>query len=235
MATNLVPPKGSCIVRCRQCRGMYVPETTKTNSGEVYFERCPFCGYSSNNYKNTIPLWKYNLIKFFRAGSHVDDVEAGLTDFTCTTTTSVKTSGCSIEENLKLIEQLQKKLADIESKVETETAKPVKTKEHTTAKTETKKDDYLCLVNVQNDTNGRNDYWYYGFVKTSKELPPARDMINMAVYYVADIDLFVMPSGSHWSPVNKLNEHITGQTRRMFLSSADELPKNQKSKQRWIF
>jgi hypothetical protein len=50
---------------------MYEPEEKKSDkwdSGRVVYEKCPVCGCESNDYSNVIPLWKYNLIKFFRGG-----------------------------------------------------------------------------------------------------------------------------------------------------------------------
>ena len=69
MAEHVVPPKGGdvIIIKCYRCKTLYVPDIGKHPFGdEQYFECCPICGASCNNYKNIIPLWKYNLIKFFR-------------------------------------------------------------------------------------------------------------------------------------------------------------------------
>lgn len=67
MAKYIIPPKGETIVRCWNCGTLYVPEA-RLFEGSSFFEKCPCCGYSANNWKNTIPLWKYNLIKLFRKG-----------------------------------------------------------------------------------------------------------------------------------------------------------------------
>ena len=75
MADYLVPPKGSSMVKCNRCGGLYLPDIFKTRNG--YFEPCPFCNDMFNTYKNTIPIWRYNLIKFFRSGRKVDDYPNG--------------------------------------------------------------------------------------------------------------------------------------------------------------
>ena len=90
MAEALVPPHGSCIIKCKKCKGLYIPETIKTDSNSVRYDSCPFCGCRYNNEKNTIPVWMYNLLKFFRSGKHVDDIEAGLTRFESTKETEKK-------------------------------------------------------------------------------------------------------------------------------------------------
>lgn len=72
MADYVIPPKTS-IVKCARCSALYVPDRTKdkwwsADQSFESFESCPLCGYSCNTFCNTIPLWKYNLIKFFRGG-----------------------------------------------------------------------------------------------------------------------------------------------------------------------
>lgn len=76
MAEYLVPPKGSCIVRCKHCGGLYMPTSKTKYHSVICFEECPFCGEVSNTIVNTIPVWKYNLLKFFRSGQHVDGADA---------------------------------------------------------------------------------------------------------------------------------------------------------------
>ena len=66
MAKYIVPSKETPIVLCYRCRTMYVPDEQK--SGSWFYENCPICDYGSNDKSDTIPLWKYNLIKFFRGG-----------------------------------------------------------------------------------------------------------------------------------------------------------------------
>ena len=56
--------KKDIIVRCRRCKTLYVPEKMKS----AFFEECPVCHAADNDWENTIPLWKYNLIKLFRMG-----------------------------------------------------------------------------------------------------------------------------------------------------------------------
>ena len=73
MAKYIVPSKENIIVLCYKCKTMYVPE--KRNGS--YYEECPMCGCSLNDIRNTIPLWKYNLIKFFRGGFKNDKSKEG--------------------------------------------------------------------------------------------------------------------------------------------------------------
>ena len=69
MAQYVVPPR-TVIVKCESCKTLYVPDRSKdrrwNGGGFANFEKCPVCGSDHNEYKNTIPLWKYNLIRFFR-------------------------------------------------------------------------------------------------------------------------------------------------------------------------
>lgn len=72
MADYVIPPK-SVIVKCGNCKALYVPDRSKDRTwcpdhSFASFEKCPICGYKDNRYNNTIPLWRYNLIKFFRGG-----------------------------------------------------------------------------------------------------------------------------------------------------------------------
>jgi len=66
MARYVVPPKYETIVKCRKCGTLYVPDST--HASWHTFEDCPHCGYYGNKKKDTIPLWKYNIIKWFRGG-----------------------------------------------------------------------------------------------------------------------------------------------------------------------
>lgn len=80
MATCIIGPNGDrpIIVKCYRCRTLYVPDMKVNQKGqkeyrhpfgrEGYFEECPSCGCGCNNWANVIPLWRYNLIKFFRGG-----------------------------------------------------------------------------------------------------------------------------------------------------------------------
>ena len=71
MADYVIPPK-TAIVKCRDCKTLYVPNRSKdrhmVGRGFASFEKCPTCGYEDNNYRDTIPLWKYNIVKWFRGG-----------------------------------------------------------------------------------------------------------------------------------------------------------------------
>ena len=69
MASHIVPPKcgEGIIIKCYRCKTLYVPNVNVHPHGDAScFEKCPICGAEYNDYKNIIPLWKYNLIKFFR-------------------------------------------------------------------------------------------------------------------------------------------------------------------------
>ena len=79
MAKNIILPTGKkpIIVKCYECKTMYVPEPQNTlKSG--YFENCPICGNRGNQWHNRIPLWKYNLIRFFRGAWTEKESKAGV-------------------------------------------------------------------------------------------------------------------------------------------------------------
>ena len=64
MASYVVPPKNKPIIKCT-CGALYVTEKIEGN----WAEKCPICGCTSNHLSfNRIPLWQYNLIKWFRGG-----------------------------------------------------------------------------------------------------------------------------------------------------------------------
>lgn len=66
MAKYVVPsPSTEIIIKCYRCKTLYVPEK-KQFEGSAFFEDCPVCGCSGNDYDNRISLWRYNLIKFWR-------------------------------------------------------------------------------------------------------------------------------------------------------------------------
>lgn len=71
MAKCVIPPK-TFIVKCYQCGTLYVPDMEKNDidsfCGFEGFEPCPTCGRKRNGFGDTIPLWRYNLIKLFRGG-----------------------------------------------------------------------------------------------------------------------------------------------------------------------
>ena len=76
MASYVIPPK-TVIVRCKSCKTLYVPDRAKDRKwtcggGFASFEKCPVCSEDDNNFRHTIPLWRYNLIKFFRGGFRGD-------------------------------------------------------------------------------------------------------------------------------------------------------------------
>lgn len=71
MARYIVPPRKlsrEVILKCMKCGTLYVPDKKKTDyfKIETDYEDCPCCGYKHNSDGQRIPLWKYNLIKYFR-------------------------------------------------------------------------------------------------------------------------------------------------------------------------
>ena len=70
MAKYVVPPvemSREIILKCYRCGALYVPDGRKTGYlHNTDYENCPVCGYAHNTDGNRIPLWKYNLIKYFR-------------------------------------------------------------------------------------------------------------------------------------------------------------------------
>ena len=84
MAQYVIPPK-TAIVRCKACKALYVPDRTRdrhwaVDRGFASFEKCPVCGYEDNRYGNTIPLWRYNLIKLMRGGFRHEQTDDSGTD-----------------------------------------------------------------------------------------------------------------------------------------------------------
>ena len=64
MASHVVLPKNKPIIKCK-CGTMYVSD--KLNGS--WAEPCPVCHCDVNHISFTkIPLWRYNLIKWFRGG-----------------------------------------------------------------------------------------------------------------------------------------------------------------------
>ena len=69
MADHIVKPIGkeTILIKCKQCKTLYSPKDGVNTDKHFYmFEKCPVCGYERNEWKQVIPLWKYNLIKAFR-------------------------------------------------------------------------------------------------------------------------------------------------------------------------
>lgn len=73
MAKYIVPPRQmsrEIILRCCKCGALYVPDgKQKGFLKDTYYEPCPICEYSHNSAGQRMPLWKYNLIKYFREKS----------------------------------------------------------------------------------------------------------------------------------------------------------------------
>ena len=70
MAKYVVPPRQmsrEIILRCMKCGTLYVPDGRQEGYlRDTDYEPCPVCKYTHNSDGNRIPLWKYNLIKYFR-------------------------------------------------------------------------------------------------------------------------------------------------------------------------
>ena len=68
MAEHIVKPIGkeTILLKCYQCKTLYKPDEAFSENRFYMFEKCPVCGYKHNNWTNVVPLWKYNLIKWFR-------------------------------------------------------------------------------------------------------------------------------------------------------------------------
>lgn len=74
MAKYVVPPK-TILVKCYRCHALYAPDPKRKPCGiQRGFEICPVCGCGGNDWGNVIPLWKYNLIRFFRCGMKNEQV-----------------------------------------------------------------------------------------------------------------------------------------------------------------
>lgn len=72
MADYIVPPKRRKdipILKCYKCGALYVADTKKVPvMFSLRYEKCPVCGFEQNDDEQRIPLWQYNLIKWFRGG-----------------------------------------------------------------------------------------------------------------------------------------------------------------------
>ena len=72
MAKYVVPPKKlkmEVLLKCYKCGCLYAPEgKQKGYLNYTDYEDCPVCGYSHNSAEQAIPLWRYNIIKWFRGG-----------------------------------------------------------------------------------------------------------------------------------------------------------------------
>jgi len=59
----IYPLSRGIIIKCENCKALYVADKV----GAYFVEKCPVCNYLYNDMNDRIPLWKYNLIKFFRS------------------------------------------------------------------------------------------------------------------------------------------------------------------------
>ena len=68
MISNIITPKKKrLIVKCRSCKTLYVVDPESLEK-QKYVEPCPVCDSMENRMSDTIPLWKFNLIKLYRGG-----------------------------------------------------------------------------------------------------------------------------------------------------------------------
>ena len=65
MAKYVVPSRKEIIIKCDNCKTLYVPDK---KTYHVFYEKCPICGCATNSNIDRISLWHYNLIKWFRGG-----------------------------------------------------------------------------------------------------------------------------------------------------------------------
>lgn len=83
MAKYIIPPPGKevVLVKCMRCNTMYAPDLKVHPFGDMeYYEACPTCGYSRNQFESTISLGRYNLIRFWRGLFRHEQSDAGSTD-----------------------------------------------------------------------------------------------------------------------------------------------------------
>lgn len=206
MADFMVPPHGSCMIKCKGCKGLYMPESTNTWAGDTYFEKCPFCGCTSNTYKNTIPIWKYNLIKFFRSGKQCEDIEKSLTKF-------------EFEKNKE-----EKKEPTKQKKV----MKTVTSTQYVNTPKPPAKDDYYYHLYVQQYGKTKSAYKFYGFVDSIADLPNPKQMEKNSLFYVDAREKFAVPNGKYWNLESEVEEQLVGEQRSSFLNEARKcIPKKE--------
>lgn len=72
MATGNVVPKhvdGITLIKCCRCGSLYSTDQPRKIVREISrscYEPCPVCGSVVNDTEDEIPLWRYNLIKWWR-------------------------------------------------------------------------------------------------------------------------------------------------------------------------
>ena len=202
MAEFLVPPHGSFIVRCHECKGLYMPQKVIRTYGTNYFERCPFCGSDTNTIKHTIPVWKYNLLRFFRCGAKVEDIEKEYIGFK-EEEDKYKTEIKRLKEQINQLQQPQEETST------TEYPPPPN------------EDDYTYKIKLFRNGNKKTEYRFYGIVDSVKDLPRAKTMpVRNAVYYVEAKQCFVTNDEKFgtWSLMNDINEYITLEQRSLIMN-----------------
>ena len=69
MAKYIVPPRNGAVVliKCKICGALYAADPKKHPYGTSWrYECCPICNEDGNDNNCRIPLWKYNLIRYWR-------------------------------------------------------------------------------------------------------------------------------------------------------------------------
>lgn len=226
MAEFLVPPKGSCIIKCKRCKGLYVPETIETEFGRVKYEPCPFCGFQQNTYKNTIPVWMYNLLKWFRSGEHVEEIESGIIQFA---TPQPEKSVKEIESSNSEILRLQR----LVSRLETELKEERKQKKKETPKPQ-KKTIFPPDVTYELRINVNDHLWVYkvcDIVDSMADLPETSLCHTNYAYYVGVKEKFVVPDGRFWSFDNPINQYLEGGPKAAALKEIETFCKSRSKKE----
>ena len=247
MSKALVPPHGSCIIRCKKCKGLYTPE----NITGKYYDVCPFCGTETNGVEQTIPVWFYNLLKFFRSGAHVEDIEDKMVNFK---TPEPKPVEVKVEKKdpvkefekttngtLKLIQETKQMLEDL--KLGEEKAKePLTIPEKKEPKCFANKDsgimlppkahDFVYQIHVrQGNSTAVNTYFVYGILDNISRLPYAAKMpTKRAAYYIKSKDKFATVNGVLWTFDNELEKSLWGKKRNELINNIyEEVERNGKN------
>ena len=83
MADYVVPPKRKkrVLVKCWECGALYAPDPNVVSFvGRERYEPCPVCKTPLNSKDNEIPLWKYNLIRYWRGLFNHEQTDVSSTD-----------------------------------------------------------------------------------------------------------------------------------------------------------
>lgn len=244
MSKALVPPHGSCIIRCKKCKGLYTPE----NITGKYYDVCPFCGAETNGVEQTIPVWLYNLLKFFRSGTHVEDIEDKMVNFKTPEPKPVevqtekkdpmKEFEKTTDKTLNLINHMLEDLKLIEEKPKEPLIIPEKKEPKSFANKDSgvmlppKAHDFIYQIHVrQGNSTAVNTYYLYGVLDSISRLPYAEKMpTKRAAYYIKSRDKFATVNGVLWTFDNELEKSLWGKKRVDLLNSIyEEVARNGKT------